>query len=79
LAKLVVRAYTMSLDGFTSAPNQSLQNPFGEGGITIMDWAHDTRTIHKMFGTEGGSTGIEDPTQGDFSEEPRPRDCRQEA
>lgn len=60
MAKLVVRAYTMSLDGYTSAPNQSLQNPFGEGGITIMDWAHDTRTFHKMFGTEGGSTGIDD-------------------
>jgi len=60
LAKLVVRAFTMSLDGFTSAPNQSRKNPFGEGGITIMDWALATRTFKTMFGNEGGTTGIDD-------------------
>jgi len=50
----------MSLDGFTSAPNQSRKNPFGEGGITIMDWALATRTFKTMFGNEGGTTGIDD-------------------
>jgi dihydrofolate reductase len=60
LAKLVVRAFTMSLDGFTSAPNQSLENPFGEGGMVIMDWARATRTFRKMFGDEGGTIGIDD-------------------
>jgi dihydrofolate reductase len=60
LAKLVVRAFTMSLDGFTSAPHQSLENPFGEGGMAIMDWALATRTFRTMFGNEGGTTGIDD-------------------
>ena len=60
MAKLVVRAFTMSLDGFSSAPNQSLENPFGEGGIAIMDWALATRTFKTMFGSEGGTTGIDD-------------------
>jgi dihydrofolate reductase len=50
----------MSLDGYSSAPNQSLENPFGEGGFTIMDWALATRTFRTMFGTEGGSTGLDD-------------------
>lgn len=50
----------MSLDGFTSAPNQSLENPFGAGGFTIMDWALATKTFSTMFGKEGGSTGIDD-------------------
>jgi dihydrofolate reductase len=50
----------MSLDGFTSAPNQSLENPFGEGGRVIMDWALATRTFKTMFGKEGGTTGIDD-------------------
>ena len=59
MAKLVVRAFTMSLDGFTSAPNQSLENPFGDGGMVIMDWARATRTFRKMFGEEGGTTGID--------------------
>ena len=60
MAKLVVRAYTMSLDGFTSAPNQTLENPFGDDGRRIMDWALATKTFHTMFGEEGGSTGIDD-------------------
>ena len=60
MAKLVVRAFTMSLDGFTSAPNQSRENPFGEEGIAIMDWALATRTFRTMFGNEGGTTGIDD-------------------
>ena len=50
----------MSLDGFTSAPHQSRENPFGEGGMTIMDWALATRTFRTMFGNEGGTTGIDD-------------------
>ena len=50
----------MSLDGFTSAPNQSRENPFGEEGIAIMDWALATRTFRTMFGNEGGTTGIDD-------------------
>jgi len=50
----------MSLDGFTSAPHQSRENPFGEGGITIMDWALATRTFKTMFGNKGGTTGIDD-------------------
>jgi dihydrofolate reductase len=50
----------MSLDGFTSAPNQSRENPFGEGGRAIMDWALATRTFKTMFRNEGGTTGIDD-------------------
>ena len=60
MAKLVVRGYTISLDGYTSAPNQSMENPFGVGGMAIMDWAIATRTFKKMFGNEGGNTGIDD-------------------
>ena len=60
MAKLVVRAFTMSLDAFTSAPNQSRENPFGEEGIAIMDWALATRTFRTMFGNEGGTTGNDD-------------------
>jgi dihydrofolate reductase len=60
VARLVVRAFTLSLDGFSSAPKQSRENPFGEGGLVIMEWALGTRTFKKMFGDEGGSTGIDD-------------------
>ena len=60
MPKLVVRGYTLSLDGYTAAPGQSLENPFGVGGMPIMDWALATRTFKKMFGMEGGSTGVDD-------------------
>ena len=60
MQKLVVRSYALSIDGFSSAPGQSLESPFGTGGLAIMDWAFQTRTIRGMFGHEGGSTGIDD-------------------
>lgn len=60
MQKLVVRAYTVSLDGFSAAKGQSLENPFGAGGMVIMDWAFATKTFKKMFGQEGGSEGIDD-------------------
>lgn len=60
MQKLVVRGYALSIDGFSSAPGQSLENPFGQDGLALMDWAWRTRTIRSMFGQEGGSTGIDD-------------------
>ncbi|MDP9089243.1 MAG: dihydrofolate reductase family protein [Pseudomonadota bacterium] len=60
MQKLVVRGYALSIDGFSSAPGQSLENPFGKDGLVLMDWAWQTRTIRSMFGQEGGSTGIDD-------------------
>lgn len=60
MQKLVVRGYALSIDGFSSAPGQSLESPFGKDGLALMDWARQTRTIRSMFGQEGGSTGIDD-------------------
>lgn len=59
MQKLVVRGYALSIDGFSSAPGQSLENPFGKDGLVLMDWAWRTRTTRSMFGQEGGSTGID--------------------
>lgn len=58
--KLVVRGFALSLDGFSSASGQGLESPFGNGGLVIMEWAFQTRTMKTMFGQEGGSTGIDD-------------------
>ena len=33
---------TMSLDGFAAGPNQSLDNPLGEGGERLHEWAYPT-------------------------------------
>ena len=51
---------TMSLDGYVAGPNQSLQQPLGEGGEQLHDWAFATRTFRAIHGMEGGSTGPDD-------------------
>jgi hypothetical protein len=37
----------MSLDGFVAGPNQSLDNPIGEGGLRLHSWvAEHSLRIH---------------------------------
>lgn len=52
---------TTSLDGYVAGPNQSLENPLGEGALHLHDWAFPTRTFRAMHGDSGGGeTGIND-------------------
>lgn len=60
MTRLRVHAFAISLDGYGAGPGQSLENPLGGGGMGLHEWAFATRTIRKMFGQDGGSTGIED-------------------
>src|SRR5579872_1854730 len=34
----VISHLAISLDGFVAGPNQSLENPIGEGGLKMHDW-----------------------------------------
>ena len=60
MPKLKVAAFSMSIDGFGAGPNQSLENPLGEGGTRLPEWFFPTRSFQKMIGAEGGSTGTDD-------------------
>jgi dihydrofolate reductase len=60
MPKLVVGAFSVSLDGYGAGPEQSLDNPLGVGGKPLHEWAFHTRTFKKMFGQEGGSTGTDE-------------------
>jgi dihydrofolate reductase len=51
---------TMSLDGYVAGPGQSLENPLGEGGHGLHDWAFATRTFRAAHRMEGGETGLDD-------------------
>jgi dihydrofolate reductase len=52
---------TTSLDGYVAGPNQSLENPLGEGALHLHDWAFPTKTFRAMHGDSGGGeTGIND-------------------
>jgi dihydrofolate reductase len=45
---------SMSLDGFAAGPNQSFENPLGEGGMRLHEWAFATATWQAQHGSDGG-------------------------
>jgi dihydrofolate reductase len=48
---------SISIDGFTAGPNQSLENPIGERGLRLHQWMFDTAAWMRMQGLPGGSEG----------------------
>ncbi len=60
MSKLRVQCFAISIDGYGAGPHQDLANPLGVGGIALHEWAFATRTFKRMFGSEGGTTGIDD-------------------
>ncbi len=48
---------SISLDGFVAGPNQSLENPIGEGGMRLHDWIFATTSWRRQHGEEGGEDG----------------------
>jgi dihydrofolate reductase len=61
MSKLRVESFSISLDGFGAGPNQSLDNPLGEGGHALHQWFLPTRTFQRVLGrAEGGETGVDE-------------------
>jgi dihydrofolate reductase len=61
MTRVRVESFSISLDGFGAGPNQSLDNPLGEGGTALHEWLFPTRTFQRaLFGNESGTTGIDD-------------------
>lgn len=60
MSLLRVHAFALSADGFGAGPDQCLEHPLGVGGPALHEWAFGTRTLRRLFGQEGGSTGAED-------------------
>ena len=60
MPKVRVNAFSVSLDGFGAAPNQSLDNPLGVGGTRVFEWFFPTRTFQTTHGGGGGTTGPDD-------------------
>src|SRR6267143_1009370 len=46
---------SISLDGFVAGPNQSLQNPIGEGGMRLHEWVFETASWRAQQGLDGGA------------------------
>jgi dihydrofolate reductase len=55
-----VHNFAVSLDGFATGAEQSLESPFGHAQGRLMEWFFATRTFRSMHGGQGGSTGIDE-------------------
>lgn len=60
MSRLLVRSFTISLDGYGAGPRQSLDAPLGVGGEELHGWLVNTRTFQAMHGGEGGDTGTDE-------------------
>jgi dihydrofolate reductase len=46
----------ISLDGYVAGPNQSEENPIGEGGMQLHEWVFGLEAWRREHGLEGGDT-----------------------
>lgn len=59
MPRLLVRNFSISLDGFAAGPHQDGDNPLGVGAMPLHDWIFATRSGNRMIGREGGSEGLD--------------------
>ena len=52
---------SISLDGYTAGPNQSLENPIGEGGFRVHEWMFATNTWRTAQGMSPVPETPDDP------------------
>lgn len=55
-----VHNFAVSLDGFGTGEGQSLEQPFGHAGSSLLEGFLGTRTFHAIHGEPGGSTGVDE-------------------
>jgi dihydrofolate reductase len=51
---------TMSLDGFIAGPNQTIEQPLGEGGERLHEWVYGLASWRERHGEEGGEQAPDD-------------------
>ena len=50
---------SMSLDGFIAGPNQTLEEPLGEGGEGLHEWVFGLAAWREPHGLEGGAVNAD--------------------
>jgi dihydrofolate reductase len=60
VAKLRVHNFAISVDGYGAGPDQGPEHPLGVDGHRLHEWAFRTRFFQRMFGADGGETGVDD-------------------
>jgi dihydrofolate reductase len=59
MSRLLVRSFSVSLDGFGAGVDQDLANPLGVRGPELMEWVFHSRAWQSQHGSGGGETGID--------------------
>src|SRR5207244_12862235 len=60
MSKLRIHIST-SLDGYVAGPHQSEENPLGEGGEALHEWAFELKAFREPLGMEGGTVNASTP------------------
>jgi len=60
MPRVRVAGFSVSLDGFSAGPEQSLSDPLGKRGTEIFQWFFHTKTFRSMLGQDGGSVDMDD-------------------
>lgn len=55
MSRLVARCFSISIDGYGSGPDQSLNDPMGKGGMALHSWFMGTKSFQTMIGKTGGA------------------------
>src|SRR5580692_2763246 len=59
MSKVIVGAFSVSVDGFGAGPRQDLQNPLGVRGTELHNWFFHTEIFKKMHGEGQGTKSID--------------------
>lgn len=59
MGKILVKHFSISLDGFGAGVSQNVENPLGINGLELHQWAFVTKTFRTMIGESGGTEGID--------------------
>lgn len=64
----VICHISISLDGYAAGPNQTLDEPLGEGGERLHDWAIASRAWREQHGLEGGERTADDEVAAEVAQ-----------
>jgi dihydrofolate reductase len=60
MTNLRVNCFSISIDGFSAGPRQTLEDPLGTNGSLLHNWIIETKTFKQIFGSSGGTVGVDD-------------------
>jgi len=60
MTNILVRNFSISLDGYGAGPSQDVEHPLGIGGNLLHEWIFATRSGRQMIGADGGTEDIDD-------------------